>query len=95
MENITIDYCLMGENRMLKIEDEFYIKFPLAIEEHRDNLLLLRENLIKFRNQGMDKDLMLKCLESLREKNDSQIEDVLLELMDFVVGFCNPPLSIF
>ncbi len=80
---------------MLRIEDEFYIKFPLAIEGHCDNILLLRENLVEFRNQGMDKDLMLKCLESLREKSDPQIEEILLELMDFVVGFCNPPLSIF
>lgn len=80
---------------MLRIEDEFCIKLPLAIEVHRDNLLLLRESLIEFRNQGMDKDLMLKCLESLREMSDPQIEDILLELMDFVVGFCSPRLSIF
>lgn len=85
----------MGENSMSMIEDEFFVKFPLEIEIHCDNLLILRECLIEFRDRGMNKDLMLKSLESLRKVSNSQIEDILLELMDFVVGFCNPQLSIF
>ena len=38
---------------------------------------------------------MLENLEELREESTSATEDILLDLMDFVVGFCNPRLSIF
>lgn len=43
----------------------------------------------------MGKNSMLENLEKLREISDSETEDILLELMDFVVGYCNPNLSIF
>lgn len=43
----------------------------------------------------MDKDSMIRNLEELRNGSDTTTEDILLELMDFVVGYCNPNLSIF
>lgn len=42
----------------------------------------------------MDKDSMLENLEELRRSN-SETEDILLELMDFVAGYCSPNLVIF
>ena len=53
------------------------------------------ECLIRFKNKGMDKNSMYESLEKLRSSSDSETEDILLELMDFVVGYCNPNLSIF
>lgn len=44
---------------------------------------------------GMNKDSMYKNLEKLRSISDSEAEDIILELMDFVVGYCAPNLSIF
>lgn len=65
------------------------------IKKHHNDLLILRECLINFKNHGMDKDSMLENLEKLRSGSDSETEGVLLDLMDFVVGWCNPNLSIF
>ncbi|MCM1236255.1 MAG: hypothetical protein NC489_39750 [Ruminococcus flavefaciens] len=62
---------------------------------NNNDVLYLRRLLIKFKNNGMDKDSILKSLEELRRKSTSETEDTLLDLMDFVVGFCNPDLSIF
>ena len=69
----------------------------LLISEIKRNqdLLSLREILITFKDEGMSKNDMLDSLEILRTNNDEKIEEVLLELMDFVTGFCNPRLVIF
>lgn len=58
-------------------------------------MLILREHLIEFKNKGMDKDTMLESLEKIKSISGSKTEDILLELMDFVSGYCNPDLSIF
>lgn len=57
--------------------------------------MLNGECLLKFKSFGMDKDSMIRNLEELRNGSDTTTEDILLELMDFVVGYCNPNLSIF
>lgn len=36
-----------------------------------------------------------EMLESLRQNCESEEEDLLLELMDFVTGFCNPPMCVY
>ena len=68
---------------------------PEEIKIHDNDLIILRKCLVKFRNAGMGKDDMLETLEKLRISCEPEIEDVLLELMDFVVGYCNPNLSVF
>ena len=50
----------------------------------------LYEILIQFRDAGMDKDDMYQCLQNLRGACDGEAEDMVLELMDFVVGFVSP-----
>ena len=50
---------------------------------------------IWFKDKGMDKDSMLENLQRLRGISDSRTEDILLELMDFVDGYCNRNLSIY
>jgi len=79
----------------MSLNKDFIQLLPVEINNHHDNLLIIRECLIKFKNDGMDKDSMLENLEKLRSESDSETEDILLELMDFVVGYCNPNLSIF
>lgn len=77
------------------LEDEFVQLLSVEIKNHYDELLFLREILIRFKNNGMNKDSMYENLEKLRSISDSETEDIILELMDFVVGYCNSGLSIF
>ena len=80
----------------MSLNEEFMQSLPLEIEKHHDDLLHLRELLIRFRDNGMDQESMLKNMEELRNRNyPEETEDILLELMDFIVEWCNPGLCIF
>ncbi|EOW6558831.1 hypothetical protein ACOZYI_001401 [Cronobacter dublinensis] len=57
-----------------------------------NNLMELRDCLIDLKKQGVSKEVMLECLNDMRV---SDFEDTVLELMDFVEGFCNPQFYIF
>lgn len=74
---------------------KFLQLLPMEIEKQPNDLLALRKYLICFKNQGMDKDSMFKNLEKLSNESDLKTKDVLMELMDFVTGWCNADLSIF
>lgn len=45
-----------------------------------------------FKNQGMDKDSMLKNLEKIKNQCDFKAKDALMDLMDFAVGWCSQDL---
>ena len=77
----------------MTLNEEFMKVLSAEIKEK--NLLVLHKYLMEFKNAGMDKNSMIKSLKELINSSDSETEDVLLELMDFVVGYCNPNLSIF
>ena len=79
----------------MTLNEEFMIVLSAEIKEENNNLLVLHKCLMKFKNAGMDKDSMIKSLKELRNSSGSETEDVLLELMDFVVGYCNHNLSIY
>ena len=72
---------------------KFLQLLPIEIEKHPNDLLALHKFLICFKNHGMDKDSMLKNLEKLKNLCDFKAKDVLLDLMDFVVGWCSQDLS--
>jgi hypothetical protein len=78
---------------MSELDCEFFQFF--SNETNNKGLLVLREKLIEFKNKGMDQKTMLELFEKLRQTSDSDTEDTLLELMDFVYGYCNPTLLIF
>ena len=63
--------------------------------KNKNDLLVLRECLTDFMCRGMDKTSMFKTLEEMRIGCDEETENTLLELMDFVSGFCRPDLHIF
>lgn len=92
-----VKWCVRIDWNSLMHESDlkFLQSLPKQIKKHHNDLLILREFLISFKNHGMDKDSMLKNLEKLRDGSDSEAEDILLDLMDLVVGWCNPQLSIF
>lgn len=79
----------------MSLNEEFVQSLSIEIKTHHNNSLKLRECLIKFKDAGMGKDSMIKSMEELRNNCDAETEDILLELMDFVTGYCNPNLFIF
>lgn len=93
-ESIDIDVHETGNESDTLLKEKFKEQLLVQIKAHKD-VLVLREFLVTFKNNGMDKESMLENLEELREESTSATEDILIDLMDFVVGFCNPQLSIF
>ena len=80
----------------MSLNDEFMRLLPSEIEKQHGDLFALRKFLIRFRDNGMDKETMLENMEELRGRSASgETEDILLELMDFITGWCNPGQSIF
>lgn len=92
-----VKWCVRIDWNSLMHESDlkFQQSLPAEIRKHPHDLPVLRKFLIGFKNHGMDKNSMLKNLEKLRHEYDSKTETVLLELMDFVSGWCNPDLSIY
>lgn len=80
---------------IMSLSEEFKQLLLSEIKTNHNSLLVLRECLLKFRSLGMDKDSMIRNLEELRNDSDTETEDILLELMDFVAGWCKHELSVF
>jgi hypothetical protein len=54
------------------------------------------EKLRHFKAQGIGKPEVLKILEDLRqEAADEAVKDRILEVMDYVYGFCSPAMTIW
>lgn len=80
----------------MSLSDEFLQLLSLEIEKQHGDLSALRKFLIRFRDNGMDKETMLENMEELRGSSASgETENILLELMDFITGWCKPGQSIF
>ena len=81
------DICKMNIKQLI---------FLSEIKEHINDFDYLYEYLVKCKNDGMDKESMLKNLEILRSESDSKAdEDMLLDLMDLASGWCSPHMSIY
>lgn len=94
IKNILLMLQENGENNNMSIEDEFKCSLRAAMMINCDDILLLRKELVHFRNRGMDKVNMLESMEDLR-KIMPENDDILCDLMDFISGFCNSELLIF
>ena len=71
------------------------LKLEIALE-NRLELLELRSLLTEFRDSGGEKEEALNILEELRTSlTEKDREDDVLDLMDFVVGFCSPQQAIW
>ncbi len=79
----------------MSLNNEFTELISMELEKKNKNVAMLYDYLVEFKQKGMDQKSMLMNLERLRYQNDSDMEDVVLDLMDYVVGFCSPGLSIF
>lgn len=59
------------------------------------DIMGLRGILVRYKEMGISKTEMLDCLAQLRDRGLEDREDTILDLMDFVTGFCNPTLKIY
>lgn len=75
-----------------KLKEEFVEKIIELISQEAE-IDSLYKQLCLFKNRGMSREKMLECLESLRENHE--VEDRILELMDFVTGFCSPHMIVY
>ena len=83
------------ERGLILLDENFSEDILRRININNVNNLELREVLVEYKNSGMDKNFMLEKLEELRSGCDSDTEDVILDLMDFVTGYCRPDLKIY
>ncbi|MBQ7776515.1 MAG: hypothetical protein IJ379_11410 [Lachnospiraceae bacterium] len=80
----------------MTLNEEFMIVLSAELKRSPNDLDKPYEYLCEFRDRGMDKDSMYENLEKLRMSCDSEAEeDTVLDLMDFVSGWCSPHCSIF
>ena len=75
-----------------KLKQEFLGNIYELIKQEAD-IDSLYKQLCLFKNRGMSKEKMLECLEILRENH--KVEERILELMDFVTGFCSPHMTVY
>lgn len=75
------------------MKQEFLEKIYELIKQESD-IDSLYKQLCLFKNRGMCREKMLECLETLREKHEME-QDRILELMDFVTGFCSPHMTVY
>ena len=76
------------------MNNQFKNEINQAVINNTD-LLEIREILLDYKNNGMDKQSMLSEINNMRIKSNPETEDVLLELLDFIEGYCNPSLAVF
>ncbi len=79
----------------MMIDENFKQSLLSKMSISPDDMSALRKLLIEYKEAGMDKISMINNLEELRSSCNSDMEDIVLELLDFVTGYCNTRLSIF
>lgn len=92
-----VKWCVRIDWNSLMHESDvkFLQLLPIEIEKHPNDLFALQKFLICFKDHGMDKDSMLKNLQKIKSQCDFKEKDVLMDLMDFVVGWRSQDLSIY
>ncbi|MEQ4986406.1 hypothetical protein ABN080_02875 [Proteus sp. fly-1089] len=83
---------------MNKVKQQYYQQQQALIDDiqkgialNRD-LLVLRELLLSYKYNGMTQNIMQDCLNQLRAIED---ENTILDLLDFVEGFCSLDWKIY
>jgi len=65
------------------------------LQNSSNDIFELRKILVEYKDMGINQTEMFEELSLLRDKLDGDKEEIILDLMDFVTGFCNPSLRIF
>ena len=97
VDRLSIDACYRGRAvqrplAMTEAELTDVLRARLAkCEGYPEGHALLR----KFKDAGGGQQTAYRVLEALREHADDETEDVILELMDAVIGWCSPQQTIW
>ena len=79
--------------------DKMDIAFKEEVLKGLKNGSDLSELAVKYKNLGMDNESMYHNIEVLRqemrENKDEASEDLIMDLMERIVGWCNPDSRIF
>lgn len=57
-------------------------------------LMAFRQDVAQQLQNGVDRELLFQELEKLRIVVDSDSEDLILEVLDFMVGWCHPDMKL-
>ena len=73
---------------------DFRSDFQSALEQ-QNKMNALRQTVVNLRAQGIDKSVLLSELASFRSYTiNEEDEDIVLEIMDCLVGYCSPHMLI-
>lgn len=95
-ENIKALFETAGKWGVQQVKKQDFCKALInGLQCYSGDILKLRKLLVEYMELGITQTEMLECLSELRNKADDRQEDIILDLMDFVTGFCNPTFKIF
>ena len=77
------------------MQEELYEAMMSKLQASSSDITELRNMLMKYKKTGIEQADMLDCLSLVKDKLDDDKEDTILDLLDFVTGFCNPALKIY
>ncbi len=72
---------------------DFESKFREALTAD-DKLMSLRQAAVDLRSNGVEKEKLLVALQEFRSRVTERDEDVILEIMDFLYGWCSSHMRI-
>ena len=75
------------------IKDEI-VRILNSSKDHEEALGGLTAFVEKLRQEGEIKDVILASMQELRRSVSDEQEDILLDVMDFLVGWCSPQAKI-
>jgi hypothetical protein len=75
-------------------EDDEILRILNSSKDHEEALRAVSAFVRDLRKQGHAKEAILARMEALLDSVSDEQEDVLLEVMDFLVGWCSPHVKI-
>jgi hypothetical protein len=75
-------------------EDDEIIRILNSSKDHCEALQAVSAFVRSLRKEGQTKEAILARLEALRSSVSEEQEDVLLDVVDLLVGWCNPNMRI-
>ena len=80
----------------MEVKEEFRRKVLQSVVRGEREYSVLHGCLVEFRDKGMNKQEMYDALDELRNQvQTEEQEDLIRDLMDFVVGYCHPNWHVF
>ena len=75
-------------------EDDEIVQILNRSKAHDEAVYALRDFVIRLRTEGKKREDILTRMQELRKSVSDEQEDILLEVMDFLVGSCSPHMKI-